>query len=236
MKYFATVLICLVAFSCTAEAQLLKKAKDILGGDKGALSTEEAAAGLKEALIQGTSKGVDLLSKTDGYLKNPEIKIPFPPEAQNVEDKLRSIGLDKQVDEAVESLNRAAEKAAVEAKDIFVTAIKGLTITDALNIVKGEKDAATQFLQRETTASLNAKFSPIIDSSLQEVGATRHWGTVMNSYNKIPFVKKVNPDLTEYVTQKAIEGLFVMIAKEELNIRENPAARATELLKKVFGN
>lgn len=236
MKHFATILICLVAMSCTAEAQLFKKAKDLIGGDKGAFTKEEAANGLKEALIQGTSKGVDLLSKTDGYLKNPEIKIPFPQEAQNVEKKLRGIGLDKQVDEAVESLNRAAEKAAVEAKDIFVGAIKALTITDAINIVKGDKTAATQFLQRETTTSLNAKFSPIIDNSLKEVGATRHWGTVMNSYNKIPFVKKVNPDLTAYVTEKAIEGLFVMIAKEELNIRENPSARATELLKKVFGN
>ncbi|MCE7993200.1 MAG: DUF4197 domain-containing protein [Roseivirga sp.] len=236
MKHFATILICLLAMSCTAEAQLLKKAKDLIGGDKGAFTKEEAANGLKEALIQGTSKGVDLLSVTDGYLKNPEIKIPFPQEAQNVEKKLRGIGLDKQVDEAIESLNRAAEKAAVEAKDIFVGAIKGLTITDAINIVKGDKTAATQFLQRETTTSLNAKFSPIIDGSLQEVGATKHWGTVMNSYNKIPFVKKVNPDLTAYVTEKAIEGLFVMIAKEELNIRENPAARATDLLKKVFGN
>lgn len=235
MKHFAIILICLCTLSCTAEAQLLKKAKGLLGVD-GGFTKEEAANGLKEALIQGTSKGVDLLSKAGGYLKNPEIKIPFPEEAKNVEKKLRAVGLSKQVDEAVESLNRAAEKAAIEAKDIFVGAIKQLTITDAINIVKGDKDAATQFLQRGTTTSLNAKFSPIIESSLQEVGATRHWSTVMGSYNKIPFVKKVNPDLTAYVTQKAIEGLFVMIAKEELNIRENPTARATELLKKVFGN
>jgi hypothetical protein len=234
MRNFAIIFTCLFALSCTAEAQLLKKAKGLLGGDKG-FTKEEAANGLKEALIQGTSKGVDLLSKADGYLKNPEIKIPFPPEAKNVEKKLRGIGLNKQVDEAVESLNRAAEKAAVEAKDIFVASIKQLTITDAINIVKGDKNAATQFLQRETTASLNSKFSPIIDNSLQEVGATRHWSTVMGSYNKIPFVKKVNPDLTAYVTEKAIEGMFVMIAKEELNIRQNPGARATELLKKVFG-
>lgn len=235
MKHFAIILICLCTLSCTAEAQLLKKAKGLLGVD-GGFTKEEAANGLKEALIQGTSKGVDLLSKAGGYLKNPEIKIPFPEEAKNVEKKLRAVGLSKQVDEAVESLNRAAEKAAIEAKDIFVGAIKQLTITDAINIVKGDKDAATQFLQRGTTTSLNAKFSPIIESSLQEVGATRHWSTVMGSYNKIPFVKKVNPDLTAYVTQKAIEGLFMMIAKEELNIRENPTARATELLKKVFGN
>lgn len=235
MKQLASILIIFLAFSCTAEAQLLKKAKGLIGGDKGGFTAEEAANGLKEALIQGTSKGVDVLSQVDGYLGNPEIKIPFPPEAQNVEKKLRGIGLNKQVDEVIESLNRAAELAAVEAKDIFVDAIKGLTIKDAINIVKGEQDAATQFLQRETTASLTGKFNPIIDNSLKQVNATKYWGDAMGAYNKIPFVKKVNPDLTAYVTEKAINGLFVMIAKEELNIRKNPGARATDLLKKVFG-
>ena len=234
MRQFAAILMIFLATGCAANAQLLKKAKDLIGGEKG-LTAEEAANGLKEALVQGTSKGVDVLSQVDGYLGNPEIKIPFPPEAQNVEKKLRGIGLNKQVDEVVESLNRAAELAAVEAKDIFVDAIKGLTITDALNIVKGEQNAATEFLKRETTASLNGKFNPIIDQSLKQVNATKYWGDAMGAYNKIPFVKKVNPDLSAYVTEKAIEGLFVMIAKEELNIRQNPAARATELLKKVFG-
>lgn len=235
MNRIAAILIIFLTFGCAAEAQLLKKAKKLLGAEEG-LTTEEAAGGLKEALIQGTSKGVDVLSQVDGYLGNPEIKIPFPPEAEKVEKKLRSIGLNKQVDQAVESINRAAEKAAIEAKDIFVDAIKGLTITDALNIVKGEQNAATEFLKRETTASLTDKFNPIIDNSLQEVNATKYWGDVINAYNKVPFVQKVNPDLTAYVTEKAIDGLFVMIAKEELNIRQNPAARATELLKKVFGS
>ena len=235
MNRIAAILILFLSFSCAAEGQLLKKAKKLLKGEEG-LTTEEAANGLKEALIQGTSKGVDILSQVDGYLGNPEIKIPFPPEAEKVEKKLRGIGLNKQVDEAVESLNRAAEKAAVEAKDIFVAAIKGLTITDALNIVKGEQNAATEYLKRQTTASLTSKFSPIIDNSLSEVNATKYWGDVMNTYNKIPFVQKVNPDLTAYVTERAIDGLFVMIAKEELNIRQNPAARVTELLQKVFGN
>lgn len=219
--------------SC-AEAQLLKKAKGILGGGKNGFTTEEAASALKEALVQGTSKGVNVISQVDGYLKNPEIKIPFPPEAKNVENKLRAIGLSKQVDEAVESLNRAAEKAAVEAKDIFVAAIKGLTIKDAVNIVTGEQDAATQYLKNGTTNSLQAKFNPIIENSLNEVNATKYWEDLIKAYNKIPLVKKVNPDLTAYVTEKAIDGLFVMIAKEELNIRKNPAARTTELLKKVF--
>ena len=218
--------------SCSAEAQLLKKAKSLLSNDS--FTAEEAANGLKEALIQGTGKGIDVLSLTDGYFGNPSVKILFPEEAQNVERKLRQIGLSKQVDEAILSLNRAAEKAAVEAKDIFVVAIKELTITDAINIVKGEQNAATQFLQGETTDDLTAKFSPIINKTLKEVNATKYWSDVMGTYNKIPLVKKVETDLTAYVTQKAIDGLFVKIAEEELNIRRNPAARTSALLKKIF--
>ena len=233
MRNLYFVLMSLLVMSCSSQAQILQKAKGLLGGDA-AFTTEEAANALKQALEQGTVKGVSVVSQVDGYLKNPEIKIPFPPEAENVEQKLRAIGLGNQVDEAVESLNRAAEDAASEAKDIFITAIKALTIQDAINIVKGEQDAATRFLERTTTAELTAKFSPIINSSLQKVNATKYWGDVMGTYNKIPFVKKVETDLTAYVTQKAIDGLFVMIANEELNIRQNPAARTTELLKKVF--
>ncbi|KYG74224.1 MULTISPECIES: DUF4197 domain-containing protein [Roseivirga] len=233
MRNLYFVLMSLLVMSCSSQAQILQKAKGLLGGDA-AFTKEEAANALKQALEQGTVKGVSVVSQVDGYLKNPEIKIPFPPEAENVEQKLRAIGLGNQVDEAVESLNRAAEDAASEAKDIFITAIKALTIQDAINIVKGEQDAATRFLERTTTAELTAKFSPIINSSLQKVNATKYWGDVMGTYNKIPFVKKVETDLTAYVTQKAIDGLFVMIANEELNIRQNPAARTTELLKKVF--
>ena len=233
MRNLYFVLMSLLVMSCSSQAQILQKAKGLLGGDA-AFTKEEAANALKQALEQGTVKGVSVVSQVDGYLKNPEIKIPFPPEAENVEQKLRAIGLGNQVDEAVESLNRAAEDAASEAKDIFINAIKALTIQDAINIVKGEQDAATRFLERTTTAELTAKFSPIINSSLQKVNATKYWGDVMGTYNKIPFVKKVETDLTAYVTQKAIDGLFVMIANEELNIRQNPAARTTELLKKVF--
>jgi len=234
MKKLTLILVSLFFIQLQADAQLLKKAKGLLGGKKGAFSVEEAGKAIKEALIQGTSNGVDLLSQADGYFKNPEIKIPFPPEAQSVENKLRSIGFGNEVDQAIESINRAAEKAAIEAKDLFISAIKSLTIEDALNIVSGEQDAATQFLVRETSSSLESKFNPIIKSSLDEVGATKHWGAIVNKYNKIPFVKKINPDLTEYATSKAIDGLFLMIAKEELKIRKNPAARTTDLLKKVF--
>ncbi len=232
MKKLSILFSFVLIFSCTAEAQLLKKAKGLLGG-KG-FSKEEAAEALKEAFIQGTGKGVDVLSELNGYYGNPKVKIPIPADAKNVEDKLRAIGLGNEVDKAIESLNRAAEDAAVEAKDIFVSAIKSLTITDALNIVSGQPDAGTQFLQSQTTDDLTSKFSPIIDNSLAKVDATKYWSDIMGKYNKIPFVKKVETDLTAYVTQKAIDGLFVMIAQEELNIRQNPAARTSALLKKVF--
>ncbi len=233
MRNLVFIILSLFVFNCSSQAQLLKKAKGLLGGDV-AFTKEEAANALKQALEQGTVKGVGVISQLDGYYKNPEIKIPLPAEAQSVEQKLRGMGLGSQVDQAVESLNRAAEDAASEAKDIFVSAIKGLSIQDAINIVKGEKDAATQFLERETTGNLTVKFSPIIEASLKKVNATKYWEDVFNKYNKIPLVKKVETDLTAYVTQKAIDGLFVMIAQEELNIRENPGARTTELLKKVF--
>lgn len=203
---------------------------------KGALTNEEAAGGMKEALNKGVEKGVAQLNKKDGYFKDPQIKIPMPEEAEKVEEKLRSLGQGKKVDEAIESMNRAAEDAAEGAKDIFVVAIKSMSVTDAIDIIKGDKDAATKYLNKATRNELTKKFQPVIKQSLDKVGATKHWNTVFKSYNKIPMVKKVNPDLEEYVTEKALDGLFVQIAKEELNIRENPGARVTDLLKKVFGN
>ncbi len=200
------------------------------------LSEEEVGAGLKEALNQGVSKGVSQLNKKDGYFKDLEIKIPMPKEAKSVEDKLRGLGQGKKVDEAIESMNRAAEDAAEGAKDIFVKAIKAMTIQDAMNILKGEDDAATKYLSKSTRTELTNKFKPVIKVSLDKVGATKHWNTVFSTYNKIPMVTKVNPNLEEYVTNKALDGLFIQIAKEELNIRKDPAARVTDLLKKVFGN
>lgn len=203
---------------------------------KGALSQDEVGKGLKEALNQGVKKGVTQLNKKDGYLKDVQIKIPMPDEAKNVESNLRSMGQGEKVDEAIESMNRAAEDAAAGAKDIFVAAIKGMTLTDAMNILKGEDNAATNYLNKATYAALSEKFKPVIKVSLDKVGATKHWQTVFGSYNKIPFVTKVNPNLEDYVTKKALNGLFIQVAKEELNIRKNPEARATDLLKKVFGN
>lgn len=236
--YLSLVALFVVLCTSTTSAQLFdklkKQARDVVKNPS-SLSQEDAAAGLKEALIKGISNGADIVSRLDGYYKNPEIKIPFPAEAKQVESKLRSVGLGKQADDVILSLNRAAEDAATEAKPVFIAAIKGMTFSDAVAIVRGDERAATSYLQRTTTPELISKFTPIIKSSLEKVNATRYWETAMTSYNKIPFVTKVNPNLTEYVTQKAIEGLFMMIAKEELAIRKDPAARTSELLKKVFG-
>jgi len=197
-------------------------------------TTAEVGEGLKEALINGISKGSDLVSQLDGYFKNAEIKIPFPPEVKKVEDRLRQAGFGSEVDKFVLSLNRGAEDAAKEAKPIFIAAIKQMTIQDAWGILKGEPDAATQFLKRTTTSQLKEKFKPVIQNSLNKVNATKYYGDLVNTYNKIPLVQKVNPNLDDYATDRAIEGLFVMIAKEEKNIRHDPLARTTDLLKKVF--
>ena len=220
-------------FACTSQ-QLSQSLGGILTTDSSPTS-QEVASGLKEALINGIRKGSNQASKVDGYFKHPRIKIPFPPDIQKVETKLRQVGLGRQVDKFVLSINRGAEKAAVEAKPIFISAIKSMTIQDAWGILKGEKNAATQYLQRTTTSQLTTKFRPVIKKSLDQVNATKYYGDVVGSYNKIPFVTKVDSDLAGYTTQKAIDGLFFLIAKEEANIRANPVARTTELLKKVFG-
>lgn len=214
-------------------AQLnLNKLKKAVTGES--LTTEQVGEGLKEALTNGVSKGSDLVSQVDGYFKNAEIKIPFPPETKQVEERLRQMGLGSQVDNFILALNRGAENAAKEAKPIFVSAIKQMTIQDAWSILKGEQDAATQYLKRTTTAQLTEKFKPIVQTALNNVNATKYYSDLVNTYNKIPLVQKVNPNLDDYATQKAIDGLFVMIAKEEKNIRANPGARTSDLLKKVF--
>jgi hypothetical protein len=219
-----------------SDAQFFKEAKKFINSNTKGLTEKDAADGIKEALVNGTGESVKLVSITDGYWGNPEIKIPFPSEAKEMESKLRAIGLSNKVDEFNESMNRAAEKAANEAKLIFIGAIKGMTVKDAINIVKGADNSATMYLKNTTTPELKNKFQPVIKSSLDNVNATSYWGDLITVYNKIPFVKKMNPDLTEYVTDKAINGLFTMIAKEEIKIRKDPMARTSELLKKVFGN
>lgn len=219
----------------TVNAQLLNDAKKLLNQSKGGFTEKDAADAIKEALTNGTENSVKLVSNLNGYFGNPEIKIPFPKEAKEMESKLRSVGLGSKVDEFIVSMNRAAEDAAKQAAPIFVTAIKNMTITDAVNIVKGSDNSATKYLQTNTSPELNKKFQPRIRTSLNKVYATKYWKDLVDLYNRIPFVTKMNPNLTEYVTGKAIDGLFVMVAKEELKIRKDPVAQTTDLLKKVFG-
>lgn len=221
--------------SCDVQSQaqlgnILKQA-----GATGTPSTLEIASGIKQALEIGTSNSADKLSAKDGFLGNMAVKILFPPEAKKVESALRGVGLGSVADNVITSLNRAAEDAAKEAKPIFLAAVKQMTITDATNILMGKQDAATEYFKRVTTAQLMSKFSPIIGNSLDKVGATKYWTQAANSYNKIPLVKPVNADLNAYVTQKAIDGMFVQVAQEELQIRQNINARSTTLLQKVFG-
>ncbi len=220
--------------SCQSSAQI-GKILDKAGQITSTPSTLEITNGLKEALEKGTGISADRLSLEDGYLKNLDVKILFPEEAQKVEKTLRNIGLNSLCDQVITSLNRAAEDAAQEAKPIFTDAIKQMSFQDVQQILLGENNAATQYFQGNTTNALTEKFSPIIESSLGKVNATKYWGDVMTRYNKIPLVKPVNTDLTTYVTERAIQGLFIEIAKEELQIRENISARTSPLLQKVFG-
>lgn len=198
-------------------------------------SSTEINSALKEALEQATGISTERLHLKDGYLSNLDVKILFPPEAKQIENTLRSLGLGSMVDQVIVSVNRAAEDAAIEAKPIFESAIKQMSIQDVKNILLGENNAATQYFAKTTSDSLNAKFSPIIETSLKKVDATKYWEDATTRYNKVPFVKKVNTDLTGYVTQKAIDGLFIEIAKEELKIREQVSSRKSALLQKVFG-
>lgn len=210
-------------------------AKSILGSmGNGNLSTQEVAMGLKEALQVGTDSATNLLGKTDGFFKNNMIKILMPPEAVNVEKTLRDVGMGNVVDKAVLSMNRAAEDASKYVGNIFLNAIKSMTIQDAFGILRGGDFAATNFLKERTTAQLTAAFSPIIGKSLQMTDATKYWKDVFSVYNTFSN-QKVNTDLQAYVTEKALDGLFYNIGLEEQKIRTNPAARVTDLLKKVFG-
>lgn len=203
-------------------------------GHQVAIAQADIAAGLKEALTIGATKGAAALSATDGFFKNAALKILLPPEAAKIERTLRSVGMGRQVDQAILSINRAAEDACKTAAPIFVNAIKQMTVTDAIGILKGADTAATSYLKRTTSTPLTSAFKPVIDSSLQKTDATKHWTSLVNAYNKFS-LQKINPSLSDYVTEKALTGIYSQIALEEKNIRQNPAARATDLLKKVFG-
>lgn len=209
----------------------------VLGGATGGDYTQgDAANAIKDALLNGITNGVKIVSVKDGYFGNSLIKIPFPTEAQPIVSALQMIGAGSLVDKLVLQINRSAEEAAVQATPIFVNSIKQLTIADAVNIVSNQQnDAATQFLKRTTNEQLVAAFRPKIKGVLDKTMTTQLWSEIMGTYNQIPFVQKINPDLTDFVTRKALDGLFVMVAKEEAKIRKDPMAQTTDILKKVFG-
>lgn len=233
---FSLLLICLFLVltpSCDS-SKFLESVEDILNAGDGPLSQAQIAEGLKEALAVGIRNGADEVSQLNGYLGNPQIRIPWPQEVQNVANTLESVGLGNLVDKVETSLNRAAEEAAQQAKPIFVNAIRQMTFNDALAILKGDRDAATDYLRNTTSQQLTQKFRPVISNSLNSVKATQFWDEATDKYNQIPLVKDVTLDLPDYVTARALDGLFLMVEKEEAKIRENPAARVTDLLKRVF--
>lgn len=217
-------------FSCAEMQQVM----DQLPQGTGVLSQAEIGNGLKEALNNGISKQVTKLTTTDGFFKNEAVKILLPEELKIVDTKLRQIGLSSIADEGLKVLNRAAEDAVKEATPIFVDAIKQMTFNDAKNILMGNNTAATTYLQNTTSNALYTKFNPVIKNSFAKVGADQVWNNIITKYNAIPLVTKINPDLTDYTTNKAMEGVFKMIAVEEGNIRTNLNARSSDLLKKVF--
>ena len=199
------------------------------------LTNSEVISGLREALTVGTNNSTALTSKLDGFYKNPEIFIPFPPEVIKVKEKVEALGMKKQVDEFVMTMNRAAETASKEAAPIFIGAIKEMTIADGFTILRGADNAATNYLKEKTSAQLKIKFNPVVKNAINQVEVTKYWNPVISTYNKIPFIEKQNPNLEDYITSKAMDGLFLMIEKEEKKIRKDPVARVSELLKKVFG-
>jgi len=235
LKFPVLFLTSFLLFSCGNTGKILSTTNDILKSMDVGITEDEAARGLKEALNNGTGSGTDFLSQRDGFFKNMTYKILFPPEAQKVEQTLRNYGFSSQCDKVIENINRGAEMAVAEAKPIFMNAVNAMTIRDAINIVTGGNGAATSYLKRTTTEQLRAKFSPVIQQSLDKVNATKYWTDAMTLYNKIPGVERINPDLNAYVTERAMMALFSQIEIEENKIRQDPLKRGTDLLRKVFG-
>ena len=233
-QYVSLLLISLFAFSCGSTQDLNKILESVTGQSQGP-TTAEMGSGLKQALNKGVEEAVGFLSAEDGYLESA-YKILLPDEAEKVAGKLRGIpGFSDFEQNLVEKLNRAAEDAAAKASPIFINAIKQMTFQDAYAILTGEDDAATRYLEKTTYDQLYNEFRPVIINSLDEVNAREYWKKGADTYNKIPFIgEKVNPELDDYVASKALVGLFSLIEEKEAGIRENPAERTTELLRKVF--
>jgi len=223
----------ILIFNLTACAELQQVVNQLPQGG-GVLSNADIAAGLRQALNFGIEKQVSKLTQTDGFFKNELVKILLPDELKKVDKALRDIGLSSLADDGLKVLNRAAEDAVKEATPIFVDAVKGITFTDAKNILIGNDDAATQYLTTKTQTALYAKFNPVIKNSFSKVGADKIWSNLITKYNNIPFTADVNPDLTDYVTNEALKGVYTMIAVEEKDIRTKLSSRTTDLLRKVF--
>ncbi|SCY14321.1 Protein of unknown function [Nonlabens sp. Hel1_33_55] len=230
MKKVILLFVACITLSSCAELQSIASQLP----QSGALSQADIGNGLRQALDKGVTQEVTKLSATDGFFKNEAVKIFLPQELQDVDSGLRKIGLGSVADEGLKLLNRAAEEATKEALPIFVDAVKDITFADAKNILLGDQRAATSYLESKTQQSLYDKFSPVIDKNLGEVGATKLWTDAITRYNSIPLLNDVNPDLRDYVTQKALQGVFTMIAQEEIQIRESVNARTTDLLRRVF--
>lgn len=220
-----------------SQIDLLKKAseksKSVIS-IKTQISERDVKKGLTEALNRGSQISVEKASSLNGFYKDNALKIFIPNEAIKMKESLIKIGLKNKVDDFELSMNRAAESASKNALNIFMDAIKNLTIEDAFSILNGGNDAATKYLKKETNQFLYDSFKPIIISSMEDVSISKNWNSLTAKYNSIPFTEKINPDLEDYITNKAIDGLFILIAKEEIKIRENPSARTSEILKKVF--
>ena len=225
------LLIPLLLSGCAAEKTL----GGILGGGGGPLDEGTVAAGLKEALRVGTDRTVSATSALNGFLGNELIRIAMPEQLESMAGALRTIGLGGQVDEMETAMNRAAELAAGEATDVFVSAITKMTIADAFGILNGGDRAATDYFQEKTTEELSARFRPIVSEKMDEVGLARLYGDLSEQYNALPFVTTPAVDLTDYVTERALGGLFTVLAQEEKKIRDDPAKRTTALLQRVFG-
>ena len=225
------VFICILSLSACAELQTIA---DNLPQEGYGLSNQDIANGLKQALDKGIDTQVQKLTQENGFYGNSAVKILLPEELRKVEQGLRDIGLNSLADEGIKALNRAAEDAVKEATPIFVSAVREMTFTDAKNILMGDNRAATGYLESKTTHTLYQKFNPVIKNSFAKVGADQIWSNLIQKYNSIPLTQNVNPDLTDYVTTKALEGVFTMIAKEEVEIRNNYSSRTTDLLRKVF--
>lgn len=225
------VLVLLVAIQFAGCAELQKVVSQL---PNGSLTQDQIGGGLRQALDNGIKNQVSKLTSKDGFYRNELVKILLPEELQVVDRTLRKIGLSSIADEGLRAINRTAEDAVKTATPIFINAVKEITFSDAKNILLGEQNAATSYLQAKTNAALYSQFNPVIKKSFGKVGADKIWTNLINRYNSIPFVNKVNPDLTDYVTNQALKGVFTMIEVEEKGIREKVGLRTTDLLRKVF--